>query len=69
MRTGREEKEETVVCEAWIAKLRLEENKWKIMERQGRLKGTEIWIGENKMFRERKIEWKIKRIAEEEGRR
>lgn len=39
------------------------------MERQGRLKGTEIWIEENKMFRERKIEWKIRRIAEEEGRR
>lgn len=33
IRTEREEKEEMVVCEAWIVKLRLEENKWKIMER------------------------------------
>lgn len=38
-----------------VVKLRSEENKWKIMERKRKLKGTEICIKEDKTFRERKI--------------
>lgn len=39
------------------------------MERKGKLKGTEIGIEEDKTFRERKIEWKVRGIAEKEGKR
>lgn len=34
-----------------------------------KIKKTEIWIEEKKTFKERKIEWKLRRIAEEEGRK
>lgn len=49
-------------------KLRSEENKWKIIDRKRRLKGTDIWTKEDKTFSERKIEWKrrLRRIAKEE---
>lgn len=64
IRTGRKEKRDVETV-----KLRSEENKWKIMERKGRVRGTEIWIEEDKTFRERKIEKakKLRRITEEEG--
>lgn len=50
-----------------IVTLRSEENKWKIMDRKRQIKGTEIWIKENKTFSERKIEWrrKLRKIAKE----
>lgn len=52
-----------------IVKLRSEKNKWKIRDKKKRLKETEIWIEENRMFRGRKIEWKIKKIAQEVGKK
>lgn len=47
IRTGRKEKRNVEAV-----KLRSEENKWKIMERKGRVRGTEIWIEEDRTFRE-----------------
>lgn len=52
-----------------IVKLRSEKNKWKIRDKKKRLKETEIWIEENRMFRGRKIEWKIRKIAQEVGKK
>lgn len=52
-----------------MIKLRSEENKWSVLDRKTRLKGTEIWIEKNKTYREGKIEWYIKRIAEEGGKK
>lgn len=64
IRTRREEKGEIVVI-----KLRSEEIRWKIMDRKRSLKKTEMWIEEEKTFKEKKIEWKLKKIAEEERRK
>lgn len=63
IKTGREEKGEMIVV-----KLREEEMKREVMRNKGKLKGKEIWIEEDQTFRERRIKWKLRRIAEEERR-
>lgn len=64
IKTGREEWGQLVVV-----KLKSEEARKKILENKSRLKGREIWIEEDQTFREWKIKWKLKRIAEEEVRK
>lgn len=39
------------------------------MERTRKLRGRKIWIKEDKTFKERKIEWKLRRIAKKEGKK
>lgn len=37
-----------------IVSMKTEENKRRVMENKWKLKGREIWIGEDRTFRERK---------------
>lgn len=63
LRTGREERGEMI-----LVKLKDEEMKREVMRNKGKLKGKEIWIEEDLIFRERRIKRNLRRIAEEERR-
>lgn len=52
-----------------IVKVRSEENKRKILENKRKLKGGSIWIEEDLSFKERKMRWNLRRVAEEERKR
>lgn len=52
-----------------IIKLKEEEMKREVMRSIGKLKGKDIWIEEDQTFKERKMRWKIKNMAEEERRK
>lgn len=43
--------------------------KREMMRSIGKLKGKDIWIKEDQTFKERKMRWKIKNMAEEERRK
>lgn len=64
IKTEREEKGDML-----IVKVRSEENKRKILENKRKLKGGSIWIEEDLSFKERKMKWNLRRVAEEERRR
>lgn len=64
IKTRREEKGDML-----IVKVRSEENKRKILENKRKLKGGSIWIEEDLSFKERKMRWNLRRVAEEERRR
>lgn len=64
VRTGREDKGEMI-----IIKVKKEEDKRKILENKGRLRGREVWVEEDLTFKERKMNWNLRRIREEEIRR
>lgn len=64
IKTGREEKGDML-----IVKVMSEENKRKILENKRKLKGGSIWIEEDLSFKERKMRWNLRRVAEEERRR
>lgn len=52
-----------------IINLRSVENKWRVLDKKTRMKGTEIRIKEDKTYREKKVEWRIRRIVEEKGKK
>lgn len=56
IKTGREEKGDML-----IVKIRLEENKRKILENKRKLKGRSVWIEEDLTFKERKMRWNLRR--------
>lgn len=60
VKMGREDRGELVTV-----KVRSKENKRKIRENKGKLKGRDIWIEEDLTFRARKIRWILRRFAEE----
>lgn len=64
VKTGREEKGDML-----IVKVRSEENKRKILENKRKLKGRSVWIEEDLTFKERKMRWNLRRVAEEERRK
>jgi len=49
-----------------LVKLKSEEMKRKVLIGRGKLKGKEIWIEEDLTWEERRIRWRIRRIANEE---
>lgn len=64
VKTGREEKGDML-----IVKVRSEENKRKILENKRKLKGRNVWIEEDLTFKERKMRWNLRKVAEEERRK
>lgn len=52
-----------------IVKLKLEESRRKILENKRKLRGKEIWIEKDQIFKEREMKWKLRQIAGEEKRR
>lgn len=64
IKAGKEEKGRMV-----IVKVKSEESRRKILENKGKLRGKEVWIEEDQTFKERKMKWKLRRIAGEEERR
>lgn len=52
----------------FIVKLKDEEMKRGILRCKSKLKGKNIWIEEDQTFKERRIKWNLRRIAEEERR-
>lgn len=64
VKMGREEKGDML-----IVKVRSEENKRKILENKRKLKGRSVWIEEDLTFKERKMRWNLRRVAEEERRK
>lgn len=52
-----------------MVRLDSKEERKKVMERKGRLKGTEVWIMEDLTWKERRKRWLLKEIAMEEARR
>lgn len=52
-----------------IIKLKEEEMKREVMRSIGKLKGKDIWIEKDQTFKERKMRWKLKNMAEEERRK
>lgn len=61
IRAGNEERGKMV-----LVKLESEEERKKILENKRKLKGKEIRIEEDLTFRERKMKWRLRQIAEDE---
>lgn len=64
MKTGREERGELVTV-----RMGSEVIKRRVLENKRKLKGKEIWIEEDLTFREKKMKWRLRRVAEEEERK
>lgn len=61
VRTGKEKKGEMV-----IVKVKSEECRKKVPENKKKLRGRKVWIEEDLTFQERKMKFKLRKIAEEE---
>ena len=45
------------------------EDKKEIMKNKGKLRGRKEWIGDDLTWKERKMQWRLREIGEEEGRK
>ena len=62
---GRGGKREEVMLEVRMGSV---EDKREIMKNKGKLRGRKEWIGDDLTWKERKMQWRLREIGEEEGR-
>ncbi|KYN13229.1 hypothetical protein ALC57_14593 [Trachymyrmex cornetzi] len=50
-----------------VVTLRSEEERGRVLNSKGKLKGSEIWIEEDRTWKEKKLHWKMRQIVRKEG--